>query len=515
MSQALDEVVDGFEPSSELVSVMAGSRLPAILGLDIGTSGVRAALFDEKGKEISDASVRINSRTLTLGTGGFVDADLLLEQVAQTLDALFAKLYEPILRIELISISCFWHSLLGIDDVERPTTPVLGWSDTRATDATQLLRTTLDEAKFHARTGCCFHPSYWPAKLLRLKTEEPETWTRTTRWLSFSEYLALKFFGETAISVSMASGTGLLDQHACEWDTELLRALDVPIDTLPDIATPRRNFQRFNYEYSVRWPQLSEARLFPAIGDGAANNIGEGCVSAETVALMIGTSGAIRVLTEDTPPDQLPSALWCYRADRSRIVIGGALSEGGSLYNWIRESLLYGDDSGSIEDELGRLQPDSHGLTVLPFWLGERSPGWNANARGGVFGMTLATRPIEILRAAMEAVAYRFALVANALDRFAPGARLVASGQALRSSPTWAQIVADVLGRPMALSERTEASTRGAALLALDAAGRIDNISDFPVSVTTTFEPDMSCHERYQEGLKRQQQLYDRVILKN
>jgi gluconokinase len=514
MSQALDEVVEGFEPSTELVSVMAGSRLPAILGLDIGTSGVRAALFDEKGGEINDASVRINSRTLMLGTGGFVDADLLLEQVAQTLDALLAKLYEPTLRIELISISCFWHSLLGLDDAESPTTPVLGWSDTRAAAATHLLRTTLDEAKFHARTGCRFHPNYWPAKLLRSKTEEPDTWRRTTRWLSFSEYLALKFFGETANSVSMASGTGLFDQRSCEWDTELLRALDLSAETLPEIAGNAQNFQSLKYEYAVRWPQLSEARLFPAIGDGAANNIGEGCVSAGAVALMIGTSGAMRVLIEDTPPSSLPESLWCYRADRSRIVIGGALSDGGNLYNWIRDSLLYGDDSGLIEDELASLPPDSHGLTVLPFWLGERSPGWNANARGGVFGMTLGTRPIEILRAAIEAVAYRFALVAKELDRFAPGARLVASGHALRSSPTWAQIVADVLGRPLMLSERSEASTRGAALLALEAAGRIDSISDFPVSAATTFEPDMSCHKRYQEGLKRQQQLYDRVILK-
>jgi gluconokinase len=128
--------------------------------------------------------------------------------------------------------------------------------------------------------------------------------------------------------------------------------------------------------------------------------------------------------------------------------------------------------------------------------------------------MTLTTRPVEILRAAMEAVAYRFSLVADALDNFAPEAKLVASGQALRSSPTWTQIVADVLGRPLVLSERTEASTRGAALLALEAAGKIDSISDFPVFVATTVEPDLSCHERYQEGLKRQQQLYDRVIAK-
>jgi gluconokinase len=514
MSQVLDEVIEVFEPATEFVSVLAGSRMPALLGLDIGTSGVRATLFDEKGNELSDASIRINSPTLTLGAEGFIDADLLLEQVAQTVDALFAKVYVPTLRIELISIACFWHSLVGIDDAERPTTPVLGWSDTRAAKATEVLRITLDEAQFHERTGCRFHSSYWPAKLLRLKTEEPDSWRRTTRWLSFSEYLALKFFGESAISVSMASGTGLLDQRTCEWDAELLRALDVPVETLPEIAAPTQTFRKLNTEYGSRWSQLSDARLFPAIGDGAANNIGEGCITADTVALMIGTSGAMRVLVEDVPPAELPAALWCYRADRNRVVLGGALSDGGGLYDLIRESLLYGDDLQSLESQLARLPPDSHGLTVLPFWFGERSPGWNPNARGGVFGMNLSTRPIEILRAAMEAIAYRFALVTSALDRFAPGAKIVASGQALRSSPTWTQIVADVLGRPLVLSERTEASTRGAALLALEAAGKIDSISDFSVSVATTFEPDMSRHERYRDGLKRQQHLYDRVFAK-
>jgi len=128
--------------------------------------------------------------------------------------------------------------------------------------------------------------------------------------------------------------------------------------------------------------------------------------------------------------------------------------------------------------------------------------------------MTLNTRPIEILRAAMEGVAYRFALLAGELDRFAPGARLIASGRALTSSPTWAQIIADVLGRPLLVSANTEASTRGAALLALEATGRIESISRIPFSVATTFEPDPARHERYQEGLKRQQQLYERVIAK-
>jgi len=512
MSIVLDEVLEGFEPSPELLSVMAGSNPPVLLALDIGTSGVRAALFDERGSEVTGQSIRVDSRGSSLAEFGAIDADVLLEHVAETLDALFANFYQSDARIELIAVSCFWHSLVGVDDAGRPSTPLFGWSDRRASQAARQLRSEYDEVRTHARTGCRFHPSYWPAKLLRLGTEERAIFKSTTRWLSFAEYLTLHFFGETAASVSMASGTGLMDQRTCEWDQELLEAVGVQIAQLPEIASDHLTFYKLSSAYAQRWPQLSEARMFPAIADGAANNIGAGCNTREKAALMIGTSGAMRVLFKGPPPDGIPPELWCYRADRKRVVIGGALSDGGSLYRWIRESMLTGEDSEWIEDELDRLDADAHGLTVLPFWSGERSTGWNPDARGAISGINLQTRPIEILRAAMEAVAYRFALIARALEPLAPGASVMVAGHALSSSPAWVQILADVLGHRLSVSERAEASTRGAALLALEAAGKIPSIEDFSVSVEAIFEPDMTRHARYQVGIERQQRMYERVF---
>ena len=514
MSSALDEVVEGFEPLPGLVSVMPGSKTPVLLGLDIGTSGVRAALFDDRGSEIDGASVRIDHRGQSTTSFAVLDAELLLEEVAQTLDALFVKLYETTAPIELIAISCFWHSLVGVDETGQATTPVLGWADSRAVAATYRLRSEFDEAKIHARTGCRIHPAYWPAKLRRLRSEEPETFRATTRWLSFAEYLTLHLFGETAVSVSMASGTGLLNQRRCEWDEELLEALAISVENLPKIAGPHETFPGLTSAYALRWPQLSEARLFPAIGDGAANNIGAGCNSTEKIAVMIGTSGAMRVCFAGEPPDRIAPELWCYRADRKRILIGGALSDGGGLCAWIKESLLYQENFETIESELELLSPDAHGLTVLPFWTGERSTGWTPDARGAILGLTLQTRPIDILQAAMEAIAYRFALIAKALEPLAPEATLIASGHALRSSPTWVQILADVLGRSVMVSERSEASTRGAALLALEAAGKIQSIEKFSVPVETVFEPNMSRHALYRNGLERQQRMYERVITK-
>ena len=513
MSSVLDDVLEGFEPSPQIVSMMAGTRPAAVLGIDIGTSGVRASLFDDRCKEIEGAAVRLQRSTLD--DVALINADEGLELVSQTIDALLRKTELLTTAINLISISCFWHSLVGVDADDRATTPVFTWVNNQATAAAAELRRSFDEPKIHARTGCRFHPSYWPAKLIWLRSEQPEAFAATTRWLSFGELLVLRLFGETAASVSMASGTGLLNQHSCDWDLDLIKSLGIDRNTLPEIADTNTNFHGLTENFAERWPQLAEARAFPPIGDGAANAIGSGCLTTDRIALMVGTSGAMRVLYKGEPPHELPPELWCYRADKSRVVVGGALSDGGNLYRWLSESLLPNDDTESIEKSLGLLPPDAHGLTILPFWSGERSTGWSLDARGVISGLGHKTQPIEILQAGMEAVAYRFALIARALAPFAPGAAIVASGTSLRFSSVWTQMIADVLGVPISLSDASEASTRVAALLALEAAGKIQNIETSNTtreSAGTTFAPDLTRHARYQAGLERQQRFYKQVI---
>jgi gluconokinase len=220
----------------------------------------------------------------------------------------------------------------------------------------------------------------------------------------------------------------------------------------------------------------------------------------------------MRVVFAGEPPADLSAALWSYRVDRERVVVGGALSDGGGLFQWLVQSLHINDRDRSLQQQLVALEPDAHGLTILPFWSGERSTGWRPEARGGIFGLRQDTTTVEIIRAALEAIAYRFALIANALDEIAPGAAIIATGNALRSSPVWLQIIADVLGRPVLFGDVAEASMRGAALLALEAVGKIANIEAVPVLVDEVFEPDMQRHARYREGLARQQELYERLF---
>jgi gluconokinase len=159
------------------------------------------------------------------------------------------------------------------------------------------------------------------------------------------------------------------------------------------------------------------------------------------------------------------------------------------------------------------MKPDEHGLTILPFLSGERSPGWQGHARATIHGLSLATTPLEILRAGMEAVAYRVAIVFEKIAGLLPAdPRVIASGGALYHSASWTQIMSDVLGRPMALSGVREASARGVALLAFEALGLVDHLENIPECIEKRYQPDLSRHALYRKAIERQQDLYETVV---
>ena len=150
---------------------------------------------------------------------------------------------------------------------------------------------------------------------------------------------------------------------------------------------------------------------------------------------------------------------------------------------------------------------------MLPFLAGERSPGWAGDARAAINGLTLATTPIQILQAGLEAVAYRFALIeARICGRDSCAHHLIASGGALLSSPFWMQTIADVLGRPVVASNEAEATSRGVALLALRSLGAIAALDELPADDGAVYEPNAERHAIYRKAVERQQKLYESLI---
>lgn len=466
-------------------------------------------MYDLEGKIVPRTLVK-NERQLryTRDGGSEIDAETAFSQVVSTIDKVFEATSNIRGKITHVAQCAFWHTLVGIDVKGGPTTSVLGWADNRSREAVGVLRKKFSETEVHHRTGTRFHSSYWPAKLLWLRTTQPDAFARTDRWLSLSDFIALKLFGYTTTSVSMASATGIFDLRKCEWDGPLLRSLRVSVSNLPVIAEDGLTF-RLNEKYRRRWPRLADARWFPAIGDGAANNIGSGCVKRSRAALMVGTSGAMRVAFRGDPPVDLPSGLWCYRIDRKRVIVGGALSDGGGLYSWIKENLRL---PKNVASAIQKRAPQAHRLIFLPFLAGERSTGYHENATGAILGLTSSTDTIDIAQAAMEAVAYRFAEIVDQLSSITKIDEIIVSGGALRSSKVWAQIIADVLGRELTLVDAPEASLRGTVLLALESLGNIERIEELAQRGGKVFEPDANKHAILAEARKRSQEIYDLII---
>jgi gluconokinase len=481
---------------------------PVVIAVDVGSSSARAALFDARGAPLPGRFHQVKYEPRVTPDGGVEhDPAVLLDAVAACLDAVHAS---PESRaVAGVGVTTFWHGLLGFDAGGRPVTPISMWADTRSARDAALLRGALDEAALHARTGCHLHASYWPARLRWLARERPDLLARVARWGSFGEHLESELFGAAATSVAMASGTGLFNQAACVWDGEALAVAGIDETQLFPLVDRHESRRGLRGAWARRWPRLRSVPWFPAVGDGVASNVGSDCTDPGRIALNVGTSAALRIVTGE--PGAAVRGLWRYRVDRQVSIIGGATSEGGNVYAWCRDVLRLPDDE-AVERALAASPPDRHGLTVLPFLAGERAPGWRGDRHAIIAGLTLDVRPLEVLQAALEAVALRLALVYALL---APAADhehvIVASGGGLGRLPSWRRMIADALGHPLHWSPDVEATSRGVALLALESLGLLRSLEDARRPLGEVIGPDPARHARYRAALERQRALDEKV----
>jgi gluconokinase len=489
---------------------------PWILSLDIGSSSARALLFDARGQAVPGMAAREEYHPTATPDGAVeLDPDRLLDIIWGLIDRVLAlagsSAGASAGRIRAVAADTFVTSTLALDAAGKPLMPLMTYADTRSEADAAALRSRLDEAAVYQRTGVPFHPGYLPARIAWLARAHPELFARVRRWVTLGEYMALRLFGETAVSISAAAWTGLEDLRRCDWDAALLAALPITREQLSAMVDLDFSWRRLRPEFAARWPALGAAAWLPALGDGSASNIGSGCTTPGQVAVVMGTSSAVRVAL-DGPVPEIPAGLWCYRIDAHRPLLGGAMNEGGVIFAWARQ-LFNWQAVGDLEQGVAALPPDGHGLTFLPLLAGERSPGWRGDARGGIYGLSLATTPLDVLRAGMEGVCYRIAEIYTRLRPTLPGDPLiVASGGALQSSPTWAQILADVLGRPVLVSSVPEPSARGAALLAAQSLGLLSDLQPATPADGRLFKPDPARSAIYQRAILRQQNFYDKMV---
>lgn len=486
-----------------------------VLGLDIGTSSVRALVYDGRAMPVEGLEAHLHYHPEATRDGGVtVEAERLIGLTIEAVDKVEAAVSGRGITIEAVGVSCFWHSLVALDGRGQPLTPVFLWADTRPAAVLPMLSDHVDTERLRRRTGAGLHESYWPAKITWLQRTHPALPDRWRRLVSFAEFLYWRLFGQFRVSLSMASGTGLLNIASCHWDEY---ALSITKGLVPGLLSHIHElpFEGLGDEFSGRWPSLKDVPWYPALGDGACSSVGAGGDRPDRFVVTVGTSSAVRaVVPQPCSRRQTlqPSAgsLWNYRVDAARGILGGALSEGGNLIGWLQANLQL-PFLEECEAQIARRTPDSGRLTVLPFIAGERSPDWIGSARAAIAGINLETTAVDILQAAMESVAYQLRLVYDDL-KAAVGEpdTVVAAGAALFQSSAWVQIIANVLEHEVALTPFAESSARGAAALALESMGVL-NSEHRETPLNTCFSPTAAV-EPYRVAWARQHELYTRLL---
>jgi gluconokinase len=467
--------------------------MTAILAIDIGSSSVRAIVYDEMLRPLAQARQLYQFITDPPGAS-YISATTLRDLTERCIDDVLAQTDAP---IRAVGMATFVGNLLGIDTDGEPITPIYSYADTRAAGELAPLATEIDTAAAYARTGCPHHSAYHPAKLRWLEHHG----LHASRWLDLGAYLYGAWFGRAVpSSYSVASWSGLLNRETLTWDDEWLRVLRLDRAQLPALADVSAVEQGLGAAYAERWAVLRDVPFLLAVGDGAAANVGSGAVGENALALTVGTTTAVRKLINHD--SSVPDGLWGYRLTAKYHLIGGALTEGGNIVRWLRSALTLPTD---WEEQIGAQEADAHGLTVLPLLGGERSPGYRADATGTLHGLRLDTTTLDIAHALLESVPLRAALIAERLME-STSPVVYAGGGSLLASPLWAQMFADALNCPLHLLAEEEPTARGVALLVRHT---LDGFPlHMPPSIARVVEPRPAAVERLRAARQRQTALY-------
>lgn len=443
-----------------------------VLAMDIGSSSTRSALFDEKGRALPQtaASCEYAVRYRTDGAAELPPTVLLRASRLCVRKTLQARRHSPSLRkssIVAVGGCAFWHSLLGLDGKGRPITPIFTWADSRCVPDAAQLREEFNEKEIHAQTGCMLRVSFWPGKLRWLRRTNPRLFQRVARSVSPAEWIFEQLFGAAGCSHSMASATGLYDLRAKRWHTGLCEACGVEVHqlgALTEIASVSGS----------TFPEIKESKILTAIGDGVAGNLGSGADRNGRIAINIGTSAAVRLMdsSKGNAPNPTPFGLFRYAVDHERTVLGGAVSNAGNLRRWCLRELRLEEADPKLEKALSRSAAATDTITVLPFWVAERAPTWPENLPAAIAGLTQASDAAQLFRVATCAVFYRLAEILDLIESATgPAKEIIASGGLLRSAAS-IRLLADALGRDVAVSAEAEASLRGAAVYVLEKLGQ-------------------------------------------
>lgn len=456
---------------------------PSLVGLDVGTTGVKAVAISPRGEPVATAE---RSYPLSTPRPGWSEQDP-EDWWRASEEARAALGVEP----AAIGLSGQMHGLVALDARDRVLRPAILWNDQRTGAECAEIEERVGLERLIALTGNRALTGFTAPKLLWLRRHEPDVYARIAHVLLPKDYVRLRLTGVRAIDVADASGTLLFDVANRRWSNEVLDALELPGEWLPPVH------------------ESPDVPAMPGAGDQAAAALGVGIDRPGPVSVVLGTSGVVFAALPAFAADaEARVHAFCHAVPGGWHAMGVMLSAAGSL-RWLRDAV-----GGSYEEliaEAERWPPGAEGLVFLPYLAGERTPHADPDARGAFVGLSLRHDRGALARAVLEGVAFglRDSLELLAALGVRPEVGRASGGGA--RSPLWLRIVASVLGLPLELTAVEEGSAYGAALLAGVAADVFADVHDAVAScvhVRERIDPEPAWQEAYDEQYERFRALY-------
>lgn len=480
------------------------------IGVDIGTTSTKAVIFTDEGQVVAHHAIEypLHSPEPRIAEQ---NPDELVSAVHLSIKTAIEKSDIQKEDIKVLSFGSAMHSLIAVDKKGNPLTSSITWADQRSEDYAKRLRENNGQS-IYEKTGTPIHPMSPLTKIMWLKEEKPEIFHRTRHFIGIKEYVFHRLFNEYVVDYSVASATGLFNIHTLQWDEEALETAGIREEHLSRIVPTTEVFKELSEEKAQELGVLPHTPVVIGANDGCLANLGVNAIDEGVVALTIGTSGAIRTVT-DKPVTDPKGRTFCYALTENHWVIGGPVNNGGMILKWLRDELcqeevLKAKESGEnaydmITEKAVKIKAGSEGLLFHPYLAGERAPSWNANARGSFYGLALHHKRDHMMRAVLEGINMNLYMVFLALEELIGIPDKIHATGGFAQSHNWRQMLSDIFNQEVHVPQTVESSCLGAAVLGRFAIGDIEALSDIKGMVQTEkiTKPNVENVEIYKELL--------------
>ncbi len=486
-----------------------------IIGVDIGTTHTKAVATSTTGEVLHEE--KANYPTLQPALG-FSEQDpiLIFDAVVNVLEKVVAGIagkHEAI----AVCFSAAMHSIMALDKEGLPLTNIYTWADTRANKYAHELKDTEKGRMIYAQTGTAVHPMSPLCKIAWIKNELPDVFANTHKFLSVKEYIFYRLFNRFVVDFSIASATGLFNNRTLSWNDDSLQFAGITSDQLSEPVSTTHSEILSNTVFIDRFRLKKEIPFIIGSSDGCLAILGSGALAPNEAALTIGTSGAVRKMTDQPMTDQ-HGRLFAYILDDSKFVCGGASNNGGIVLKWFSENMLDRPFSSAesfnwFMQTAAKAPAGSNGLIFLPYIYGERAPVWDADARGVFLGINSSHTSSHFTRAILEGISFSLCQILHAMEESGVGIDTVYASGGFIESDFWLQLLSDILNKKVIVSHAADASAMGAIFLAMRAMGFIHDWSEVKGLVVTSavFHPDSTTHGEYKKNFQVFSSLYKKL----